>query len=131
MGRGMVAALAVGLLVCANPAWAQAPSVEVQPKAKLLDGGAVRVELHVTCEPFGDTGENNVTVSQDDQRISSQRSIGSLRCDGKRHKYKVVASPLEGAFHEGPANVSAFVSQINSTTSEARQGQDSQTVEVR
>lgn len=126
----------LAVLCCAYlpPAAAQVlvqPVVEVQQKAKLLKDGAIRLEVHVTCEPFGDAGENNVTVTQDEQRLSVQRSIGAIECDGKRNKYRIEARALDGTFHEGPANVSAFVSQINTSTSEARQGQDSAVIEVR
>jgi hypothetical protein len=108
------------------------PLVEVpDKKGKLLADGSIRFEVQVTCVPFGDTGENNVTVTQDDQRLSAQRGIGTLDCDGKRHKYRIAAKPVEGSFHEGTAQVSAFVSQIDTSTSEARQGQATAAIEVK
>lgn len=125
----LIAATLTASLFIAVPAQAQLPFVEIQPNAGLLDG-SVRVEVDVICELFGDISENNITVTQDDQSIFAQRSIGTLLCDGQRHPYFVVATPFEGAFHLGPANVSAFVLQIDSTTGEARQGQDFRVVSV-
>lgn len=108
------------------------PIVEIpDKKGKLLKDGWIRFEVQVTCQPFGDTGENNVTVSQDDQRLFAQRSIGVITCDGKRNKYRIEVKPIEGSFHEGTAHVSAFVSQIDTSTSEARQGQASADIEVK
>jgi hypothetical protein len=129
MGRWVSTTLAASLLVCATTAQAQLPLVEIQPTALLLDG-SVRVDVNVSCDLFGDISENNLTVTQDDQSIFAQRSIGTLLCDGQPHLFDVVATPFEGAFHLGPANVSAFVLQIDSSTGEARQGQDSRVVTV-
>jgi hypothetical protein len=107
------------------------PIVEIDDKAKLLKDGSIRLVIYVTCHPFGDTGENNVTVTQDDQRLFAQRGIGTLECNGKRRRYRVEVRPLEGSFHAGVANVSAFVSQIDTGTSESRQGQATAAIEVR
>lgn len=130
MGKWPAATLAASLFLHALPAQAQLPFVDIQPEARLLSGGSLRIHVDVGCDMFGDTGENNVTVTQDDQSIFAQRSIGVLLCDGQTHSYPVVATPFDGAFHEGFANVSAFVSQIDSSTSEARQAQDFQVVRV-
>ena len=107
------------------------PIVEIDDKAKLQKDGSIRLVIHVTCHPFGDTGETNVTVTQDDQRLSAQRGIGTLECNGRRRKYRLEVEPSEGAFHPGVANVSAFVSQIDTGTSESRQGQATAIIEVR
>jgi hypothetical protein len=127
-------ALALLFWFSASPLNAQPlsdPVVEVDDKGKLQKDGSIRLVIYVTCQPFGDTGENNVTVTQDDQRLSAQSGIGALECNGKRRKYRVEVKPLEGSFHPGLANVSAYVSQIDTGTSESRQGQATAVIEVR
>lgn len=130
MRKWLATILAASLLVHALPAQAQLPVIEIRPEATLLAGGSVRVGVDVTCSPFGDTGENNITVTQDDQSIFAQRGIGVLLCDSQPHLFELVATPFEGAFHLGPANVSAFVSQIDSATGASQQGQAIAVVDV-
>ncbi len=48
-------------------------------------------------------------ISQDDQRVSGTRGIGSFLCDGHRHHRRVRVQPLEGNFSPGTANASAFL----------------------
>jgi hypothetical protein len=43
----------------------------------------------------------------------------------------VKVTPLEGAFHEGDAFASAFISRLDPNTGTTEQGQDARTITVR
>src|SRR3990170_626579 len=101
--RFIVALVAALGLVWAGSMAAQAVvAVSIEPTAKLVAGGAVRVVVVVSCDPGDQVLEAHLRVSQDDQTVSGVTGI-RVRCDGKSHSYRVTVSPLEGAFHEGDA----------------------------
>jgi hypothetical protein len=133
--RRFATALAAGVVAAIVPtatsAQDDAISVEIYDRARLLRSGAVRVRIDISCEPFGVMGENVITITQDDNAVFGQRSIGVLRCDGHRRLYRVVVTPFEGAFHEGDAFASAFVSQIDPVSGDMRQNQDVETITVK
>ena len=125
------AVAAAPLLPASAGAKTEPIQVSVQPSAQLVDGGSIRVTVAVRCAPFGEPFEANVTVSQDDGFVWTQRGLPAATCDRRWHRYTVVATPFEGSFHRGTAYVSAYVSRMDPATSEVRQGQDARTVKVR
>ncbi len=130
-----LAALIVFAVVLVVPGTATGVSsdiiqVRVEPHATLVNG-SVEVSVRVRCAPFGEPFESNITVSQDDQRIFAHRGLPAAQCDRKWHTLTVLATPIDGAFHRGPAFGSAFVSRLDPSSGEIRQGQDSRTIRVR
>jgi hypothetical protein len=131
--RLAVLAAAVCAVLPSATAAAQPPDtiqVRVSSQAVLV-GGSIEVSVRIRCEPFGEPLESNVTVSQDDQAISAQTGLPTVDCDRRWHTVTVLATPLEGSFHTGRAFASAFVSRLDPTTGEVRQGQDSRSITVR
>lgn len=126
----LVAALG---LAWAGQATAQAAvAVAIQPAAKLVGDGAVRVVVVASCDSGHQVLEAHLSVSQDDQAISAMTGI-PVRCDGRARRYRVTVSPLDGAFHAGDAFASAFVLICADppTCGTTEQGQDARTVTVR
>ena len=125
-------ALALSLLPSSVAALSKSDTIQVrvQPGATLV-GGSIQVSVRVRCAPFGQHFESNITVTQDDQRIFAQPGLPVVRCDRKWHQYTVRATPFEGSFHRGTAYASAYVSRMDPTTGEVRQGQDTRTIRVR
>ena len=118
-------------MVPPSVAAAQDPiQVRVHSQAVLMSG-SIEVSVSVRCHPFGEHFESNITVTQDEQSIFAHRGLPIIACDGRWHVYTVLATPFDGSFHPGAANVSAFVSRLDPVTSDIRQGQDSATVRVR
>jgi hypothetical protein len=119
-------------------AWAgQAPAqaavaVTIEPGAKLVGAGAVRLVVVASCDPGDQVLEAHVSVSQDNQTIVGQTGI-PLGCDGKARKYRVTVRPLQGAFHAGDAFASAFALTCTDppTCGTTEQGQDARTITVR
>jgi hypothetical protein len=108
-----------------------APSIEIAPTAKLVGGGeSVLAKVTVVCEEGREVLEAHLRISQDEQRVSGESGLGTLRCDGRPHRYTVRVTPLEGAFHEGEATASAFVLLLDPTTGTTEQAQDSRTITI-
>jgi hypothetical protein len=106
-------------------------AVSIAPEAKLVANGAVRAVVVASCDPGHQVLEAHLSVSQDNQAISGETGI-PVRCDGKSRKYRVTATPLEGAFHAGDAFTSAFVlTCADPTCGTTEQGQDARTITVR
>lgn len=105
--------------------------VSIEPEAKLVGGGSVVARLTIVCDPGREVLEAHLTISQDDQRISGTAGISRIRCDNRPHTVRVRVTPLEGAFHEGNAFASAFISRLDRSTGTTEQGQDSGTITVR
>jgi len=124
--------LALGLSPSGAAAGAKSDTIQVRvkPQATLI-GGSVEVSVQISCAPFGEAFESNITVTQDNQAIFAQRFLPAVQCDRKWHTVTVVASPFDGSFHRGPAFASAFVSRVDPGTGEERQGQDVRTIRVR
>lgn len=129
--------LLVSAILCAAGAFASSPaqaavSVSIEPAAKLLPDGAVRVVLVASCDEGHDVLEAFVSVSQDDQSISGRAGI-PLRCTGRPRTYRVRVKPLEGSFHAGEAYASAYVLTCADppTCSTTEQGQAARTITVR
>jgi hypothetical protein len=86
-------------------------SVEVHKHATLLSSTAVSVEISIKCPEGTDLTENQLTVSQA-SGAAGFASIRAIACDGKSHKYQVVAEEGTGkpgftqpAFTQGSAAV--------------------------
>jgi len=128
-----VATLVVGLVATsmlgAVPVQATT-TVSIDPEAKLARSGSVVARLTITCDPGREVLEAHLTISQDDQRISGTAGISGTRCDNRPHTVKVRVTPVEGAFHEGEASASAFISRLDPNTGTTEQGQDSQAITV-
>lgn len=108
-----------------------APSVTVAPTAKLVGGGgSVLAKVTVVCDEGTEPLEAHLRISQDNQTVSGESTLGALRCDGRPHKYTVRVTPLEGAFHAGEATASAFVLLLNPTTGTTEQAQDFRTITI-
>ena len=105
--------------------------MSIEPQAKLLASGGVRVVVVASCDPGNEMLEAHLSVSQDNQATFGQTGI-PVRCDGKSRKHRVTVTPIEGDFHAGDALASAFVlvcADPGCGTTE--QGQDAQTITVR
>ena len=127
----LVPMAALGLIWAGSIPAQAAPVVSIQPDAKLVSGGAVRVVVVASCDPGDQVLEAHLSVSQDNQTISGQTGI-PVRCDGKSRRYRVTVSPLEGTFHTGDAFASAFVlTCADPTCATTEQGQSSGTITVR
>jgi hypothetical protein len=133
-GTLRVAALVAGLVATfmlgAFPVQATT-TVSIEPEAKLTRGGSVIARLTITCDSGREVLEAHITISQDDQRTSGTAGISRIRCDGRPHTVRVKVTPLEGAFHEGDAFASAFISRLDPNTGTTEQGQDARTITVR
>ena len=128
----VVAAAAVLPLPPASAGAAAEPiRVKVLSPATLAPGGGINVSIDVWCRPVGGPFERNVTVTQDDGFVWTQRGLPDVPCDRRWHRITVVATPFEGAFHAGTAYVSAYVSRLDPATGQTWQGQDARTVRVR
>jgi hypothetical protein len=128
---GGLLTLVLGLALVGPVTALAAPSVEVAPTAKLVRGGeSVLAKVTVVCDEGTEVLEAHLRISQDDQRISGVSGLGTLRCDGRPHRYKVRVTPLEGAFHEGEATASAFVLLLDPATGSTQQAQDSRTIRI-
>jgi hypothetical protein len=129
-------ALVIASVLVAS-AWAGPPaaqavvSVSIEPQAKLVRDGAVRVVVVASCDPGQQVLEAHLSVSQDDQGIFGQAGI-PVRCDGKLRRYRVTVAPLEGAFHAGEAFASAFVlTCTDPTCTTTEQGQATRKITIR
>jgi hypothetical protein len=125
----LVAGLVATSMLGAFPVQATT-TVSIEPEAKLVRGSVV-ARLTITCDSGRDVLEAHITISQDDQRISGTAGISRIRCDDRPHTVRVRVTPLEGAFHEGDAFASAFISRLDPNTGTTEQGQDAQTITVR
>jgi hypothetical protein len=108
--RILVVLIGLGALLLAPRAAAQeAPTVEIAPTARLLQGGkAVAVQVTVTCP----TGEAVLEAFLYVNQGGNQGQFASFQpiCDGAPHPFTVRAAPGEGfRYHVGEAQVSAFV----------------------
>jgi hypothetical protein len=107
--RILVVLIGLGALLLAPRAAAQeAPTVEIAPTARLLQGGkAAAVQVTVTC-PTGETVlEAFLYVNQD----GNQGQFASFQpsCDDTPHTFTVRAPAVGFRYHVGEATVSAFV----------------------
>jgi hypothetical protein len=125
----LVAGLVATSMLGAFPVQATT-TVSIEPEAKLVRGSVV-ARLTITCDSGRNVLEAHITISQDDQRISGTAGISRIRCDDRPHTVRVRVTPLEGAFHEGDAFASAFISRLDPNTGTTEQGQDAQTITVR
>jgi hypothetical protein len=123
---------ALGLAWTGQATAQAAVAVAIQPAAKLVGDGAVRVVVVASCDSDHQVLEAHLSVSQDDQAISGTTGI-PVRCDGRARRYRVTVSPLDGAFHAGDAFASAFVLTCADppTCGTTEQGQDARTITVR
>ena len=74
------------------------------------------VQVAYRCDAGLQPLEAHLTLSQDDQRISGQRGLGSIVCDGSIHTNTVEIQPTEGRFHKGEAHASAFLLLFDPST---------------
>jgi hypothetical protein len=117
MRPAMAAAVAAVALTSAGAGVSHAATTaSIDPRAKLAPDGAVVVQVRVRCDPGLETLEAHVSVSQDDQTVFGMAGMGLLRCDGRRHKYRVTVVPQEGAFHRGDAYSNVFVLRYDEAT---------------
>jgi len=128
----LVLVAALGLAWTGQATAQAAVAVAIQPAAKLVGDGAVRVVVVASCDSDHQVLEAHLSVSQDDQAISGMTGI-PVRCDGRARRYRVTVSPLDGAFHPGDAFASAFVLTCADppTCGTTEQGQDARTITVR
>lgn len=127
----LVLVAAFGLVWAGSVSAQAAVAVSIEPRAKLVADGAVRVVVVVSCDPGDQVLEAHLSVSQDDQTVSGQAGI-PVRCNGRSRQYRVTVAPLEGAFHEGDAFASAFVlTCADPACGTTEQGQDARTITVR
>jgi hypothetical protein len=125
----LVAGLVAASMLGAFPVQATT-TVSIEPEAKLVRGSVV-ARLTITCDSGRDVLEAHITISQDDQRTSGTAGISRIRCDDRPHTVRVRVTPVEGAFHEGDAFASAFISRLDPNTGTTEQGQDARTITVR
>jgi hypothetical protein len=128
----LVLVAALGLAWTGQATAQAAVAVAIQPAAKLVGDGAVRVVVVASCDAGHQVLEAHLSVSQDDQAISGMTGI-PVSCDGRARRYRVTVSPLGGAFHAGDAFASAFVLTCADppTCGTTEQGQDARTITVR
>jgi hypothetical protein len=128
----LVLVAALGLAWTGQATAQAAVAVAIQPAAKLVGDGAVRVVVVASCDPGQQVLEAHLSVSQDDHAIFGMTGI-PVRCDGKARRHRVTVSPLDGAFHAGDAFASAFVLTCADppTCGTTEQGQDALTITVR
>jgi hypothetical protein len=133
MARLSISALTLGLiavLVVGVTSAAAATAVSIEPKAKVVEGGAaVVVRLVVTCDPGLETLEANLSVSQDE--ASGFTGFGGFSCTGRPERLRVRVPAQDGTFDRGEAFASVFILRIDPNTQQTEQGQDSRTVRVR
>ena len=127
----VVLVAALGLASAGSVSAQAAVAVSIQPEARLLANGAVRVVVVASCDPGDQVLEAQLSVSQDNRALSGQGGI-PVRCDGNSRKYPVTVGPFEGAFHAGDAFASAFVlTCANPTCGRAEQRHGTRTITVR
>lgn len=111
MGVALLVVFAVAVVGPLVPVQAAGSlSVEIDKKARLLDGGqAVEVTVTVQCPPDGGALlESLVYIAQDEQ--TSQFSGIPVVCDGQAHTRQVIVRPVDTTpFHRGKARASAYV----------------------
>jgi hypothetical protein len=107
--RTLIVLIGLGALLPAPPAAAQeAPSVEIAPTARLIQGGkAVDVQVTVTCPTGAEVLEAFLYVNQDGNQ--GQFAFFQPICDGTPHTLIVRAQAGGFRYHVGQAQVSAFV----------------------
>ena len=110
----------------------EAVTVAIEPRAKLMGDGTVRVVVVASCDSGDQVLEAHLSVSQDDQAIFGQAGI-PVRCDGRARRYRVTVSPHQGAVQAGDAIATAVVlTSVDPPTGGApEQGQDARTITVR
>jgi hypothetical protein len=124
---GMVLALAASVGI----AYAATATVNIAPKAQLVENGAavvVDVAVRCTLEPGEELLEGNLSVSQDD--AFGQVGLNPV-CDGQRHVLRVRVPTFDGSFDRGDAHASAFLLFIDHESSRTTQFQDSTTLKVK
>ena len=132
MRRNLMLAAAVVAcgFVVVEPAAAQTAELDVQSPAK-RKAGAVVVQVAYRCDAGLQPLEANITISQDDQRISGQTGLGSIVCDGSTHVNTVTVRPTEGRFHKGEAYASAFLLLYDPSTGQTISVNQAETITVR
>jgi hypothetical protein len=126
----VVLAAGLGLAVAGSVVVQAAVAVSIDPRAKLVANGAVRVVVEVSCDPGDVVLEAHLSVSQDHQGAFGETGL-PVHCDGQSRTYRVMVTSFEGAFRAGEAYASAFVLTCpDPSCVTTEQGQDARTITI-
>lgn len=103
-------------------------TLDLRPKARLLDDGTVRLRVTAGCPEGLAVLEAFVTVSQ---AAAFGEAFIPADCTGRTQKHRVIVTALEASFEPGPAVVSGLLLAEDPATFETEQDQDTETVDLR